>query len=58
MKINPDIFFIDDKNINYKNNIFLISGNEETFVYEVQQKIEKNFLIWVILKRKCLKMLR
>ena len=41
MKINPDIFFIDDKNINYKNNIFLISGNEETFVYEVQQKIEK-----------------
>ena len=41
MKINPDIFFLDDKNINYKNNIFLISGNEETFINEVQKKIEK-----------------
>ena len=41
MKASPEIFFLDDKNINYKNNIFLISGNEETLINEVVQKIEK-----------------
>tara|TARA_Y100000590_G_scaffold422123_1_gene526487 strand:- start:14832 stop:15818 length:987 start_codon:yes stop_codon:yes gene_type:complete len=36
MKINPEFFLLDSEKYNFKDNIIFVSGNEETFIYKIQ----------------------